>query len=245
MVNCSFGGAVLLTYSPPPQGPLAAGALAGHSACLLAHTGLGWWCSPGQGSHHLWPRVSLRLVGSSGCGTRSPCGAAPRLGPRELCVVVGWATGPLKFEHLPLRLENQRCLICWTQQVHHRPHGASGHLQMALEGQRRFADANVVIYSIYFTFQNEFTLIVSVPLNARTHSCQRGLSSDCRVLWLLCVHLNPAWVNPAFPDSGCLRTDAVRTPCCLMTDHQRTGNHLMSDMRKTNVLLIFLWLLAG
>ena len=133
----------ILTDSPLPQGPQGAGVWVGHSACLLAHTVLGWWYSHGQESLHLGPGVSLHLAGSSGCGTRSPCGAAPHLGQQGLCVVEGWATGPLRFVHLPLQLVSRSHLICWTQQLHRRPHGASGHPQMALRRQILFRDTNV------------------------------------------------------------------------------------------------------
>lgn len=100
----------ILLVSPLPQGPLAVGVWEGRNACPSAHTVRGWSCSPGRGNLRLGPGVSPRLFGSCGCGTRSPCGAAPHLEPQELDGVEGWATGPpgsgrrpLQPEHLQLR----------------------------------------------------------------------------------------------------------------------------------------------
>ncbi len=86
---------LLAADSPLPLGPPAVGVWADHSACQLAHTVLGWWCSLGPGSLHPSPGVSLRPVCSCGCGTTSPGGAVPHLGPQVLDVLGGWATGPL------------------------------------------------------------------------------------------------------------------------------------------------------
>ena len=102
---CIYCGCDLVPDSPLPQGPLAVGVWAGHSACQLAHTVLCWLCSPGRENLHLGPGVSLHLVGSCGCGTRSPCGAAPHLGPQGLDGVEGWATGLLGPVHLHLQPE--------------------------------------------------------------------------------------------------------------------------------------------
>lgn len=138
---CIFGVCCFYLYSPLPLGPRAGGVWAAHSACRLAHTVPGWSCSPGPGSLHPGPGVSLRLACSCGCGTTPPCRAAPRLGPRGLGGVEGWATGPPGPGHLPLQLQ--------TQQLLHRPRGASGRPRKALEGQRCFKKTNGVTLQYY------------------------------------------------------------------------------------------------
>lgn len=140
----------LLPDSPLPQGPLAVGVWADHSACQLAHTVLGWSCSPGRGNLHLGPGVSLHLVGSCGCGTRSPCGAAPHLGPRGLGGVEGWATGLPGPAHLHLQPEPCNLQLQQTyqnQQLRYWPRGASRRPQRALLGTMKQSVSKKIVKS--------------------------------------------------------------------------------------------------
>lgn len=99
----------------------------------------------------------------------SPCGAAPHLGPQGLDGVEGWATGPPGPGHLQLQQ------TYWSQQFRHRPHGASGRLQRALQGQQ----PQIEVWSLYSILQIKKVSLPSlyqscVTLSLRTYSCQRG-----------------------------------------------------------------------
>lgn len=126
-----------LPDSPLPRGPPAAGVWAARSACRLAHTAPGWWCSPGPGSLRLGPGASRRPACSCGCGTTSPFGADPRSGPRGPAGEEGWATGPPGHGHLP------------PQQVRRRPRGALGRPRRALERRGGVKESNVVSFRCF------------------------------------------------------------------------------------------------